>query len=150
MRSIRMHPRLRACVGWAFIIMGSVFALLLIAVAAKGLTWDKTELAVKIVFLIGAGMGLFLYGIGFALTTTVNEKGLRGPSGCGRRTICWNDIGSVRQVVVKGIPYLLIRSRSSKKEICFCVLGFDAKPILERLQGFIPASDSDKLKANSE
>jgi hypothetical protein len=62
--------------------MGGVFALLLIADAARGrLTWDKTELAIKIVRLIGAGMGLFLYGIGFALTTTVNEKGLGGQVG---------------------------------------------------------------------
>jgi hypothetical protein len=150
MRSIRVHPRLRACLGWSFTIMGSVFALLLIADAAKGrLTWDKAELAIKIVCLIGAGIGLFLYGIGFVLTTTVNEKGLRGPSGWVRRTIYWNDIGSVRRVVVKGIPYLLIQSRSSKKEIWFCVLGFNERPILERLQNFIPASDSDKVKGNS-
>ena len=66
-------------------------------------TWDKTELAIKIVCLIGTGMGLFLYGIGFALTTSVNKEGLVGPSGWGRRTICWNDIASVRRVVAKGI-----------------------------------------------
>jgi len=150
MRSIRVHPRLRACIGWSFTIKGSVLALLLIADAAKGrLTWDKAELAIKIVCLIGAGIGLFLYGIGFVLTTTVNEKGLRGPSGWVRRTIYWSDTGSVRRVVVKGIPYLLIQSRSSKKEIWFCVPGFNERPILERLQNFIPASDSDKVKGNS-
>ena len=89
MHRIRVHPRLRAFLGWSFTIMGGVFALLLIADAAKGsLTWDKTELAIKIVCLIGTGAGLFLYGIGFALTTTVDEEGLRGPSGWGRRTDC--------------------------------------------------------------
>jgi hypothetical protein len=135
-----------------FTVVGSVFALLLIAQAAtERLTWNKTELAIKIVCLIGGGLGLFLFGVGWVCATTLNDEGLHGPTLWGvRRTICWNDIGSVRRVVVKGIPYLLIRSRSSKMEIWFCVLGFNESAILERLQNFSPASDSDKVRGNSE
>jgi hypothetical protein len=110
MQSIRVHPSLRACLGWAFTIVGTVFALLLIVEAAKGrLTWDKAQLVIEIVCLIGGGLGLFLYGVGWAFATTLNDEGLHGPTLWGvRRTICWNDIGSVRRVVVKGMPYLLI------------------------------------------
>ena len=131
--------------------MGGVFALLLIADAAKGsLTWDKAELAIQDSLSHWSRCGTFLYSIGFAVTTTVDEKGLRGPSGWGRRTICWNDIDSVRRVVVKGIPYLLIRSRSSKKEIWFCVLDFNERLILDLLRDFVPATDSDEVRGNSE
>jgi hypothetical protein len=110
MQSIRVHPSLRACLGWAFTIVGTVFALLLIVEAAKGrLTWDKAQLVIEIVYLIGGGLGLFLYGVGWAFATTLNDEGLHGPTLWRvRRTICWNDIGSVRRVVVKGMPYLLI------------------------------------------
>jgi hypothetical protein len=144
MQSIRVHPSLRACLGWTFTIVATVFALLLIIEAAKGrLTWDKAQLAIGIACVIGGGLGLFLYGAGWAFAATVNDEGLRGATllGC-RKTIRWNDIGSVRQVTVKGIPYLLIRSRSSKKEIWFCVLGFDKSILLDRLQAFAE-SDGD-------
>jgi hypothetical protein len=152
MQSIKVHPSLRVCLGWTLTIVGTVFALLLIIEAAKGrLTWDKAPLAVEIVCLIGGGLGLFLYGVGWAFATTVNDQGLHGPTLLGRRNmICWNDIGSVRRVVVKGVPYLLIRSRSAKKEIWLCILGFNERSILERLQNFIPATDPDELKGNSE
>jgi hypothetical protein len=142
MQSIRVHPSLRACLGWAFTIVGSVFALLLVIQAATGrLTWDKAQLVIEIVCLIAGGLGLFLYGVGWIFATRLNDEGLHGPTLCGvRRTISWTDIGSVRRVVVKGIPYLLIRSYS-KEEIWFCVLGFNERLILERLQDFIRASD---------
>jgi hypothetical protein len=147
MQGIRVHPSLRACLGWAFTMVSSVFALLLIIQSGTGrLTWDKARLVIEIMCLIGGGLGLFLYGVGWAFATTLNDEGLHGPTLLGvRRAICWNDIGLVRRVVVKGIPYLLIRSHSSKEEIWFCVLGFSEKLILERLQDFIPANDPDKL-----
>jgi hypothetical protein len=139
MQSIRVHPSLRACLGWAFTIVGSIFALLLIIQTATGLTWDKAQLAIDIACLIGGGLGLFVYGVGWVFATTLNDEGLHGPTLWGRRTICWNDIGSVRRMIVKGIPYLLIQ--------WFCVLGLNERLILERLQAFIPASDPDKLNA---
>jgi hypothetical protein len=146
MRSIRVHPRLRPCLGWSFTIVGTVFALLLLSDVVKGrLTWDKAQLAIEITCLIGGGLGLLVYAVGWVFATTLNDEGLHGPILSGvRRTIRWNDIDSARRVVVKGIPYLLVRSHS-KEEIWFCVLGFNERLILERLQAFIPASDPDKL-----
>jgi hypothetical protein len=121
-----------------------LFAFFVIGDAAKGrLTWDKALLAMKLVLTLGSAMAVFLYAIGWAFATRISEEGLRGPNMWGvRRTIHWDDIGSVRRVVVKGVPYLLIRSRSSKKQIWFCVLGFKEAAILERLQAFIPAGDA--------
>ena len=147
MQSVRVHPSLRACLGWAFTIAGTVLALLLTIEAAKGrLTWDKAQLAIGTICVIGGGLGLFLYGAGWAFAATINDEGFRGATLWGRRkTIRWNDIGSVRQVTVKGIPYLLIRSRSSKKEIWFCILGFDKSILLDRLQAFVE-SDADGWK----
>jgi len=152
MRTVRVHPRLRACLALSFLGMGLVFALLMISDAAKGrLTWDKALLATKLVLILGSVMGLFLYAIGWAFATGVSDEGLSGPNTWGvRRTIRWDDIGSVRKVVVKGIPYLLIRSRSSKKQIWFCVLGFKEPTVLERLQTFITTEGASTPSSNSE
>ena len=152
MRIVRVHPRLRACLGFSFTIIGSLVTLLLLIDAAKGrLSWNQVGSGLKSVCLIAGGMGVFLYGIGWAFATTVNDEGLRGPNIWGlRRTISWNDIGSVRKVVAKGIPYLLIRSRSSKKQIWFCVLGFKEPAVLERLQAFITIEAASTPPRNSE
>ncbi len=123
MQSARVHPPLRACLRFSFTIMGSIFVLLLIADLGKGrLSWNEVQRAMTITCVVGGGIGLFLYAIGWAFATTINESGLYGPTLWWRRTIGWNDIASVRRVTVKGIPYLLIRSRSSNKEICLCNL----------------------------
>ena len=75
MQSIRVHPSLHACLGWAFTIVGTVFALLLIVEAAKGrLTWDKAQLVIEIVCLIGGGLGLFLYGVGWAFVLSNRQR----------------------------------------------------------------------------
>ena len=104
--------------------MGSLLVLLLIADLVKGrLSWNEVQRAVTITCVVGGGIGLFLYAIGWAFATTINESGLYGPTLWWRTTIGWNDIASVRRVTVKGIPYLLIRSRSSNKEIWLCTLG---------------------------
>jgi hypothetical protein len=130
--------------------MGGMLVLLLIADWVKGrLSWDEVQRAVTITCSVGGGIGLFLYAIGWAFAATIGESGLYGPTLWWRTTIGWNDIASVRRVTVKGIPYLLVRSRSSNKKIWLCTLGFKEKPILERLQDFIPTSDSDKIRGNS-
>jgi hypothetical protein len=120
--------------------------------AIKGrLTWDKALLAVQLILVLGSAMGLFLYGVAWAFATTVSDEGLHGPNMCGlRRTIGWDDIGTVRQVVVKGIPYLLIRSRSSKKQIWLCILGFKEPTVLERLQTPITTAGAGTPATSSE
>jgi hypothetical protein len=121
MQSVRVHPPLRACLSFSFTIFGSLLVLLLIADVVKGrLSWDEVARAMAITCVIAGGIGLFLYAIGWAFATTIGESGLYGPTLWWRTTISWNDIASVRRVTVKGIPYLLVRSRSSNKEIWLC------------------------------
>ncbi len=133
MQSVRVHPSLRACVSFSFTVMGGVLCLLLITDLMKGrLSWDKVHLAVIITCAIGGGLGLFLYAIGWAFATTIREGGLRGPTMWGSGTmIGWNEIASVRRVTVKGLPYLIVRSHSSNKEVWLCILGFDDSIVLD-------------------
>ena len=129
--------------------MGSLFALLLIADAAKGrLTWDKTESAIKIVCLI-AGIGTF------SLWHWLRVDHYRK-----RERITRANWGGVAErfigTILAQCDEWLLKVSLFANPIAFieegylvCVLGFNERPILERLQDFIPASDSDKVKGNS-
>jgi hypothetical protein len=119
--------------------------------SVKGrLSWDKAQRAISVIFVVGGGLGFFLYGLCWVFATKVDEAGLRGPTMWGSRaTIGWNDIASVRRITVKGVPYLLMRSRSSKKEIWFCILGLNESSTLERLQAFTPSDHSGTLDEKS-
>jgi len=108
-------------------------------------------LAMKLVLILGGAMGIFLYSIGWAFATRISDEGLRGPNMWGlRRTIQWDEIGSVRRIAEKGVPCLLIRSRSSKKQIWFCIFGLKEVAVLERLQAFIHAGDASTRLRKSE
>src|SRR4029450_8959227 len=142
---------LRACVSFSFTVNGRRFMLAGDRRLDEGTPLvGQVQLAVTITCAIGGGLGLFLYAIGCAFATTISEGGLRGPTMWGSGTmIGWNEIASVRRVTVKGLPYSIVRSRSSNKEVWLCILGFDDSIVLDRLQAFAERDEpSHKVSDN--
>jgi asparagine N-glycosylation enzyme membrane subunit Stt3 len=77
MQSVRVHPPLRACMSFSFIVFGPILVLLLIADFVKRrLSWDKVQLAVTMICVLGGGLGIFLYAMGWTFVTTISESGL--------------------------------------------------------------------------
>ena len=151
MQSVRVHSSLRACVSFSFTVNGRRFMLAGDRRLDEGTPLvGQVQLAVTITCATGGGLGLFLYAIGCAFATTISEGGLRGPTMWGSGTmIGWNEIASVRRVTVKGLPYLIVRSRSSNKEVWLCILGFDDSIVLDRLQAFAERDEpSHKVSDN--
>jgi hypothetical protein len=145
MQSIRVYPRLSACLRFSFTLLGGIIAFLVIFTLIAGLikghapefpsleTLERTLLAVAVVRL---GIGVFLFWTLWVYATIISDAGLRGPTFWARRiTIGWNDVASVERITVKGIPYLIVKSASSKRELWLCRLGLDVSRI-HRHSGF--------------
>jgi hypothetical protein len=86
-------------------------------------------------------MGVFLFGTLWVFATTISDAGLRGPTFWGRRiTIGWNDVASVKQITVKGIPYLIVKSASSTRELWLCRLGLDVSRIYRHIRASVSSN----------
>jgi hypothetical protein len=141
-----MYPPLRAWLFFSFTILSTVIVILIIIPLIHGLkenrmdfpSWEKLRLGATIVLVVGTGLGVLLFGLGWITATTADEKGLHGGFWVLRTTIGWDEIASVQRVTDNhGIPFLVIRSRVSKKQLRLCVLGLEKSSLLERLQAFI-------------
>jgi|ERR1700720_407910 len=147
---IRIYPPFSACLTFSAGLFGGLAAILalfaVIAQLRRGrlIALPPGDTVMRMLIALGTvtlALALFLFALFWIAAVTLDERGLRGPTIWGRRiNIDWNDVASARRVVVRGLPALLIQSRSTKKEIWLYSLGLNGRTLYNQVRAFVAPS----------